>query len=74
MKPVLDYSKDLRRKLAEGKEFDKALGELRAAGASIFDCIASVRSFRRCSLLEAKQLVESWSAWSDARISAYFGE
>ena len=67
MRPVLDYSKDLRRKLAEGKTLDAALGELRAAGASIFDCIASVLSFRQCDLAEAKQVVESSSAWSDVR-------
>ncbi|HXR06361.1 MAG TPA: hypothetical protein VN765_03465 [Candidatus Acidoferrum sp.] len=69
MKPLLEYSKDLRRKLAEGKAFDEALRELRTAGASIFDCVASVRSFRRCDLMEAKQLVESSSAWSDVRIA-----
>jgi hypothetical protein len=69
MKPVLDYSKDLRRKLAEGKTFDAALAELRAAGVSIFDCIVSVRSLQRCSVEEAKRLVETSSAWSDVRKS-----
>ena len=67
MKPILDYSKDLRRKLAAGKTLDDALTELRAAGASIFDCVASVRSLRRCDLAEAKQVVEASSAWSDIR-------
>lgn len=67
MRPVIDYSKDLRRKLADGKSFDVALGELRTAGASIFDCIASVRSFQRCDLAEAKRLVESSSAWRDVQ-------
>jgi hypothetical protein len=65
MRPVIDYSKDLRRKLADGKSFDVALGELSAAGASIFDCIASVRSFQRCDLAEAKRTVESSVAWPD---------
>lgn len=69
MKPVIDYSKDLRRKLAVGKTFDDALAELRVAGASIFDCIASVRTFRRCGLVEAKRLVLSSSAWSDVRVA-----
>ena len=50
MRPVIDYSKQLRQKLAEGRTFDQALSELRASGASIFDCIASVRSFRKCEL------------------------
>jgi hypothetical protein len=67
MRPVLDYSKDLRRKLADGKTLDEALAELRASGVSILDCIASVRSFRRCSLEEAKRLVESSAAWADVR-------
>ena len=65
MRPVIDYSKDLRRKLADGKSFDVALGELRAAGASIIDCIVSVRSFQRCDIADAKRMVESSSAWSD---------
>ena len=67
MRPLLDYSKDLRRKLADGKTFDQAITELRASGASIFDCIATVRTFHRCDLAEAKQLVESSSAWADYR-------
>jgi hypothetical protein len=67
MRPAIDYSKDLRRKLADGKGFDVALGELRADGASIFDCIASVRSFQRCDIADAKRMVESSSAWSDVQ-------
>ena len=67
MRPALDYSKDLRRKLADGKTLDEALAELRAAGASISDCIVSVRTFRRCEIAEAKQIVETSSAWSDHR-------
>ena len=69
MRPLLDYSKDLRRKLADGKTLDQALSELRAAGVSIFDCIVSVRTFRRCELAEAKQIVESSPAWSDHRVA-----
>jgi ribosomal protein L7/L12 len=67
MRPLLDYSKDLRRKLAEGKSFDEALIELRSAGISIFDAIASVRALHRCDLAEAKRLVENSSAWSDRK-------
>ena len=67
MRPVSDYSKDLRQKLAAGKTFDESLAELRASGVSILDCIASVRSFQRCSLGEAKRLVESSHAWADVR-------
>ena len=65
MRPAIDYSNDLRRKLADGKSFDVALGELRAAGASIIDCVVSVRSFQRCDIADAKRMVESSSAWSD---------
>ena len=53
--------------LAEGKTMDQALSELRSAGASIFDCIASVRSFRRCQIDEAKRVVESSIAWADVK-------
>ena len=53
-------------------ELDRlTIGELRAAGASIFDCIASVRSFQRCELAEAKQMVESSSAWADVTAATY---
>jgi hypothetical protein len=65
MRSVIDYSKDLRRKLAEAKTLDQGLRELRDAGASIFDCIASVRSLHHCDLAEAKRTVESSSAWAD---------
>ena len=67
MRPAIDYSKDLRRKLADGRTLDEALTELRTAGASIIDCIVSVRTFRRCEIAEAKQVVETSSAWSDYR-------
>jgi hypothetical protein len=65
MKQVLDFSKELQRKLANGKTFDQALAELRMSGASIMDCIASIRNFHKCGLEEAKRRVESSSAWSD---------
>jgi hypothetical protein len=74
MKPVVNYSKQLRRKLADGKTLDEALFELRTSGVSIFDCAASVRSINKCSLEEAKRIVESSPAWvensdlSDAHI------
>jgi len=67
MRPPLNFSKDLRRKLADGKTFDQALVELRVSGASIMDCIASVRNFHKCGLEEAKRRVESSSAWADVR-------
>ncbi|MDB6068275.1 MAG: hypothetical protein JWR26_4483 [Pedosphaera sp.] len=65
MRLPLDYSKDLRRRLADGKTLDEAFAELRSSGVSIIDCIASVRKLHGCSLGEAKILVESSSAWSD---------
>jgi len=67
MKPVLDFSKELQRKLVDGKTFDQALAELRMSGASIVDCIASVRNFHKCSLEEAKRRVELSPAWADVR-------
>lgn len=62
-----DFTKDLRRKLADGKSTDDALAELRASGASIMECIFAVRSFRGCDLTEAKKIVHFSSAWADLR-------
>ena len=67
MRPAFDYSKDLRRKLADGKTLDQSLAELRSAGATITDCVVSVRNFSRCEIIEAKRIVESSPAWSDHR-------
>ncbi len=67
MRPVIDYSKELRRKLADGKTIDQAMRELRNAGASIFDCIASVRKLHSCDLAEAKRFVQASPVWSDHR-------
>jgi len=66
-RPVINLSKDLRRMLADGKTMDQALSELRSIGATIFDCIASVRSVRGCEIHEAKELVESSPTWADMR-------
>ena len=63
----LDYSKDLRRLLAEGKTFDEALAALRANGVSKLHCVVAVKNFRHCELSEAKQLVHFSSAWADVR-------
>ena len=62
-----DFTKDFRRKLADGKTTDEALAELRAAGASIMACIIAVRAFRRCDIGEAKKVVHFSSAWADQR-------
>ena len=62
-----DFTKQFRRKLAEGKTTDEALAELRAAGASMMACIIAVRTFRRCDLGEAKKVVYFSSAWADQR-------
>lgn len=67
MRPALDYSIDLGRKLAEGKTLDDAFTDLRTSGASIFDCIVSVRAFRQCEISEARRIVETSSVWSDHR-------
>ena len=62
-----DFTKEFRRKLADGKTTDEALAELRAAGASMMACIIAVRSFRRCDIGEAKKVVHFSSAWADQR-------
>jgi len=67
MRPAIDYSKDLRRKLASGSTLDQAFTELRAMGASIIDCVVTVRSYHRCTIEEAKRIVESSPVWSDHR-------
>jgi hypothetical protein len=63
----LDYSKDLRRLLAEGKTQDEALTALRTKGLSIIECIIAVQKFRRCDLAEAKEIVHFSPAWADMR-------
>jgi hypothetical protein len=60
-----DYSKNLRRKLTDGKTLDNALAELRAEGVSIVECIGAVKKFRGCDLSEAKRIVNLSPAWSD---------
>jgi hypothetical protein len=62
-----DFTKDFRRKLADGKTTDDALTELRASGASIMECIFAVRQFRRCDLFESKKVVHFSPAWADMR-------
>jgi hypothetical protein len=66
-RPVIDYFATMRRTVTAGKSLDQALAQLRAGGASILDCIATVRAFRLCELSEAKRLVESSTAWRDVR-------
>jgi hypothetical protein len=61
------YSKQLRRKLADGKILDQALAELRSEGASILQCIAAVENVQRCGLAEAKRLVHFSPVWADMR-------
>jgi hypothetical protein len=62
-----DFTKEFRRKLADGKTTDEALTELRTAGASIIACIIAVRAFRRCEIGEAKKVVHFSPAWTDQR-------
>ena len=56
---------DLRELLAGGASLDAALGELRANGASIVECIISVRTVRGCDLAEAKRVVHDSPSWAD---------
>lgn len=60
-----DFSKLFRRHLAEGRLFDDALRELRAAGASIIESIGAVKRVRGCDLVEAKRLVHDSATWAD---------
>jgi hypothetical protein len=61
----INYPKEFRRKLAEGKDLDTTLSELRASGASIMDCVSAVHSFRKCEIIEAKRIVHFSPAWKD---------
>ena len=63
----LDYSKQLRRKLADGKTLDDALTELRAEGVSIFESIMAVEKIYKCGLADAKKTVHFSPAWADVR-------
>ena len=67
MNPVVDYSKVLQRLLANGRTLDEAMTELRRVGASIIDCIVSLKTFRHCEIGEAKQIVEASPVWADHR-------
>jgi hypothetical protein len=60
-----DLSAELRELLHDGANLDAALGSLRANGASIVECIISVRWVRRCDLAEAKRIVHVSPAWAD---------
>jgi hypothetical protein len=62
-----DFTREFRRKLAEGRTTDQALAELRAAGASIVACIVAVKQLRRCDIVEAKKVVHFSSAWADQK-------
>jgi hypothetical protein len=64
----LDYSKQLRRKLGDGKTLDAALTELRAEGVSIFESILAVEKIHKCGLADAKKAVHFSPAWADMRI------
>lgn len=65
MRPAIDYSEKLRKQLADEMTLDQALAELRTNGASIFDCIVTVRSLKGCSNEEARKLVAGSQAWAD---------
>lgn len=60
-----DFSNDLRQLMAAGATLDSALGEQRTRGASIVECIVSLRAMRGCDLAEAKRVVHSSPAWAD---------
>ena len=62
-----DLSAELRKLLGSDASLDAALGTLRANGASIVECIISVRSVRGCDLAEAKRVVHFSPAWADVR-------
>jgi hypothetical protein len=59
------FSARLRQKLDGGKNLDDALNELRAAGATINQCIIAVNSCQRCGLAEAGRIMNSSPASAD---------
>jgi hypothetical protein len=64
---MFDYTKDLRRLLADGNTLDQSLAALRAKGAGMIESIYAVMKFRDCDLSEAKQIVHFSPAWADRR-------
>jgi hypothetical protein len=54
--------------LAEGKTLDQSFSELRKSGASIAECIISVKNLRKCELTEAKKIVNESETWADVQI------
>jgi hypothetical protein len=64
----IDRSKQLGRMLTEGKTLEQSFADLRNSGATIFDCIISVKSLRNCTLVEAKRIVSESETWPDMQI------
>jgi hypothetical protein len=60
-----DFSKQLRRRLADGITLDDSIRELRDEGASIIECIVATKTVRSCDLGEAKRLIHDLDAWAD---------
>jgi len=60
-----DFSKQLRRRLAEGLTLDASMRELRSSGASIIECIVATKCVRSCDLAEAKRLIHDSTVWTD---------
>ena len=60
-----DFSKQLRRRLAEGLTLDASLREMRSEGVSIIECIVATKNVRGCDLAEAKRLIHGSTAWTD---------
>jgi hypothetical protein len=60
-----DFTKHLRRRLAEGLTLDAALRELRSVGVSIIECVVATKNVRGCDLAEAKRLIHDSTAWAD---------
>ena len=61
------FDEMLRRSIESGATLDQGLADLRAAHASVIDCIKAVHSVRACDLGEAKRIVHCSSAWEDKR-------
>ncbi|GAB5562838.1 MAG: hypothetical protein SynsKO_44850 [Synoicihabitans sp.] len=59
------FTSELRASRAAGDSLEESLSKLRSQGASIMECIVSMKEETGCSLGDAKEVVAQSKTWSD---------
>jgi hypothetical protein len=60
-----DFSKRMRKQLADGLTLDAVLSDLRSDGASIMECVKATKTALSRDIEDAKRLVHASKAWAD---------